>query len=108
MTGAKKAEIVIAHLKANGWIDDGQTQSDTVLVSTKGSPRFGRTGGELRTFGGRRRLKLGDTDQRVTVGPRKVAFYRLAEPGKTADLVTFQTGQLPQIVAEAHRRRGLA
>jgi len=71
--------FVIALLIAHGWQEDGTTREETVRIPTMRSPVFGGVGGELRTFGGRQRLRKGD--RRVTVGPRTVCFYRCGPNG---------------------------
>ena len=78
----KKADsqrFVIALLIAYGWQEDGATREETVRIPTIRSPVFGGVGGELRTFGGRARLRKGD--RFVTVGPRLVCFYRRGPDG---------------------------
>lgn len=91
---AKKEEStsrVVDLLIETGWIADGVTLVEEVRIPTMRSPVFGGCGGEVRKFGGRARFIRGE--DRVTVGPRTVNFYRVqgGQPGpftqfKTADL----------------------
>ncbi len=72
-------EQIVHVLLAAGWLEDGQTASDTVRIPTQRSPVFGGSGGELRTIGGRRRFRNGE--RFCTVGPRTVNFYRRGKNG---------------------------
>lgn len=91
MTKTEKAKAdIIAMLLAIGWEADGATREETVRVPTTRCPLYGKSGGELATFGGRTRLRLPDTDRRVTVGSRTTCFYRVAD-GKTSEYVNFKT-----------------
>lgn len=84
MNGAEDgAEDAIAMLLSLGWVRAGSTPAETVRVPTAASPVYGRSGGELRTFGGRARLVLPGTDRRVTVGARTTCFYRMGDKGPT-------------------------
>jgi hypothetical protein len=66
-------ETVIAALFSNGWIPDGATHEEQVLIPTTKSPRFGKCGGELATFGGRSRFRNGE--RYCTVGKITTCFY---------------------------------
>jgi len=72
-----RVETIIQMLQGRGWILDGETRAETVRVPTMRAPvsNHGKSGGELRTFGGRTRLAK--DDRRVTVGARTTCFYRL-------------------------------
>lgn len=72
---------VIELLNASGFVADGFTDSQTVRIPTVRSPVFGGIGGELATFGGRRRFKRDSL--KVTVGKRTTYFYRVM--GKQLD-----------------------
>lgn len=89
----------IAALEQAGFVDDGETRSETVRIGTTKSPILnrGKSGGEIRTFGGRKRLKLPGTQWKVTVGKRTVCFYKT--PGPT-DFQTFEASD-PRAVHEA-------
>lgn len=83
---ATKSELaalaVVDALHELGWVDDGQTDTQTVRIPTSKCPVYGRGaygGGEVRTFGGRERLAKPGTEWKVTVGTRSVNFYRVGE-----------------------------
>lgn len=84
------ANIVDALLAA-GFVEDGETRSETVRVGTSASPVFGGSGGELRTFGGRARYRRGDVF--VTVGPRTVFAWREGAEGRRT-IGRFSTGDV--------------
>lgn len=68
---------VLKVLESNGWTADGRTASKSVRIPTRKSPLYGKSGGELRTTGGRVRYAKGG--RRVTVGPRSTCFYEIVE-----------------------------
>lgn len=72
-TGRITIEGVFAALLAAGFIADGHTESETVRIPTRNCPVYGGIGGELATFGGRKRFRRGE--QFVTVGKRTICFY---------------------------------
>lgn len=79
--GEIRVQTVIELLLENGWEPDGETRSETVRVPTAACPAFGKSGGELRTFGGRMRFAKGD--RRVTVGKVTCCFYIYGPDGPT-------------------------
>lgn len=76
---------VASLLLAVGWTDDGRTQTETVRIPTTRSPVFGGAGGEIRTFGGRRRFKRGE--ERVTIGARSIAWFRVGDRGRFVEMI---------------------
>ena len=80
-------EAVFDLLTSRGFVADGATRSETVRVPTSRSPVLGKSGGEVRTFGGRQRLALPGTNVRVTVGSRTVFLYRVFEPGGNIETI---------------------
>lgn len=62
-------------LTAHGFAADGFTDSQTVRIPTVRAPVFGGIGGELATFGGRKRFARNGL--KVTVGKRTTYFYRV-------------------------------
>jgi hypothetical protein len=64
---------------AAGFVDDGETRSQTVRMESASNPIYGGIGGRVTTIGGRPRFALPGTDRKVTVGPRSVCFYRFAK-----------------------------
>lgn len=62
-------------LAAHGFVADGFTDSQTVRIPTTRAPVFGGLGGELATFGGRKRFARNGL--KVTVGKRTTYFYRV-------------------------------
>jgi hypothetical protein len=75
----QNALAVVDFLLGSGWAADGHTDSQTVRVGTSKVPIYGKTGGELRTFGGRERFVKTGTEWKVTVGTRTVNFYRVGD-----------------------------
>jgi hypothetical protein len=73
----QNALAVVDFLLGSGWAEDGHTDTQTVRIGTSKVPIYGKTGGELRTFGGRQRLAKTGTEWKVTVGTRTVNFYRV-------------------------------
>ena len=92
-TAAERVVPVIDALIRLGFEEHGTTESETVRVPTFRAPVFGGLGGELRTFGGRARFSLPDTDIRATVGPRTTFVYRVIPRDRY---------QAPQIVSLAN------
>lgn len=74
-TEQAKAAAIQALLDA-GFAPDGETPTETVRVPTRNSPLFGKSGGELATFGGRLRFSKAGTDIKATVGTRTTYLYR--------------------------------
>jgi hypothetical protein len=65
----------IQELLDAGFEPDGLTREQTVRIPTRNSPLFGKLGGELAQFGGRRRFRLPDSTVKATVGARTTALY---------------------------------
>lgn len=97
-------QIVIDMLLANGWKPDGQTQQDLVRIPTTRSPVFGGIGGELKTFGGRKRFARGN--KRVTVGQRVVCFYTFQDR-KCFDFERVSTKDVSRIEELARESGGI-
>lgn len=90
---------VIRKLREAGWVDDGATQSEIVRMPVD---CFG--GRHDVQVGGRMRLRLPDSDRRVTVGPRTTCFYRVVG-GSPREFVNLRTmHDLTKIVGESIRR----
>ncbi len=68
---------IIELLTAAGFVADGKTAIETVRVPTVKAPigNRGKSGGVLRTFGGRLRFVRSD-GLKVTVGERSIYFWR--------------------------------
>ena len=64
---------IIRELQKRGWVIDGRTQSKTVRIPTRRVPLFGKSGGELATFGSR--IRLFRKGLYVTVGKQITFFY---------------------------------
>lgn len=75
MKAVDHTEDVLTMLSAHGFAPDGFTDTQTVRIPTVRAPVFGGIGGELATFGGRKRFKRDDL--KVTVGKRTTYFYRV-------------------------------
>ena len=80
---------VVAALLELGFQPAGETRAETVRVPTTRSLllNHGRSGGELRTFGGRSRFALVGTNLRATVGPRTVNLYHFYEDSRLARFI---------------------
>lgn len=76
-------EEAIAILLILGWKPDGETNRDSVRIPTTRSPIYGGIGGEVRTFGGRKRYALPGTNRKVTVGKITVNFYQVIDKKPT-------------------------
>lgn len=77
---AEAVENVVALLRRNDFVADGETQTETVRVPSRGAApvlNHGKSGGRLRTIGGRQRYTNARTGVRVTVGTRTVYIYRV-------------------------------
>ncbi|MGP3508652.1 hypothetical protein [Paracidovorax citrulli] len=74
-------EEVVACLAAAGFVGDGATRTEQVRVPTKDSPVYGKSGGELVTYGGRMRFAKAGTRIKATVGKRTTAIYEVTGPG---------------------------
>lgn len=74
-------EEVVACLASAGFAEDGATRTEQVRIPTKDSPVYGKSGGELATFGGRMRFAKAGTRIRATVGKRTTAIYEISGPG---------------------------
>lgn len=92
----------IRELEARGFEPDGHTATQEVRVATSRSPVFGGIGGERRTFGGRARFRIPNTDIRATVGKRSTCLYH----AKGDFLATIETKDLAALRA-ALERHGL-
>lgn len=79
--GQQAMAAVIDLMLASGFRPDGETHQETVRVPTKDSPLYGRSGGQLATFGGRQRFAKDGTTVKATVGIRTTAIYRIEGPG---------------------------
>lgn len=66
----------IQALLDGGFLPDGQTTQTTARISTRQSPVYGASGGEIATFGGRQRFAKQGTVIKATVGKRTTAIYR--------------------------------
>lgn len=84
------SERIVEWLESLGFVEDGRTATQEVRIPTTRSPVFGRTGGERRTFGGRLRFRLPNTNIRATVGPRTVNVYVVTD-GDTRFLLMSDT-----------------
>lgn len=82
---------IVAALEEAGFVRDGTTSTEEVRVSTARSPVLGRTGGELRTFGGRERWSLPGTRLRCTIGPRTTNVYTVGRDGDVRFVGQFDT-----------------
>lgn len=71
-------EIVISALLENGWAEDEKTFEEMVRIPTTGCPVYGKSGGELATFGGR--LRFAKNERKCTVGKRTTYFYDKINP----------------------------
>ncbi len=91
-------ELVISALLENGWAENGRTISEQVRIPTSRSPVFGKSGGELATFGGR--LRFAKENRKCTVGKRTTYFYDSDNPeaGKP-----FSTNDLDGITSECKK-----
>lgn len=72
---ADRIQEVIEMLEAHGFVADGFTDTQHVRIPTTRAPVFGGIGGELATFGGRKRFARNNL--KVTVGKRTTYFYRV-------------------------------
>ena len=81
---------ILEVLESAGFVPAGHTDQQTVRIPTSRSPVYGRTGGELATFGGRQRFVKPGTDMRVTVGKRTVYVYTVKN-GETRTVATYNT-----------------
>lgn len=72
-------EEVVKMLEAAGWKEAGFTATQKVRIPTTRVPLYGKSGGELATFGGRAKFEKPGTPYRCTVGARTVFFYKPAE-----------------------------
>ena len=70
-------EVMVGLLSERGFRADGFTDSQTVRIPTVRAPVFGGIGGEVATFGGRRRFKRDSL--KVTVGKRTTYFYKVID-----------------------------
>ncbi len=87
---------VIDLILASGYAHGGETATEQVLIPTTNSPRFGKSGGELATFGGRTRFIKGE--DRVTVGRLTTCFYKVKPEFKEASqFQTFNTKDVDKI-----------
>lgn len=89
-----KAAEVAAVLESLGFTVDGATHQETVRVPTRRSPVLGRTGGELRTLGGRARYALPGTNIRATVGARTTFLYHVHGAGRTEAIAHLATREV--------------
>ena len=104
---------VVDALARLGFQPHGSTESETVRVPTARAPVFGGLGGELRTFGGRTRFILPDTDIRATVGPRTTFIYRVIprdryQAPEVVSLVTVDTADATEEMLRAAVEKGRA
>lgn len=67
---------VVEMLEASGWVASGFTAQQQVRIPTVRNPLYGKSGGELATFGGRSKFEKPGTEYKCTVGPRTVFFYK--------------------------------
>jgi hypothetical protein len=94
---------VIGELIRLGWECSGRTLEETVRVPTRKSPLYGKSGGELATFGGRTRLKFGEW--RVTVGKRITFFYHINADGTFSPIPRVPTNIKDVVACEYLLRR---
>lgn len=73
---------VIEQLEQFGFIEDGHTRRDEVLIPTTESPRFGKSGGVRAVFGNRARFKKPDTNIKCTIGKRTFYLYEIDAASK--------------------------
>ncbi|MES2877516.1 MAG: hypothetical protein V4713_03770 [Pseudomonadota bacterium] len=98
---AMAMEDAIAYLRSAGFTLDGQTQVAQVRIPTKDSPVFGRSGGELATFGGRMRFVKAGTRIKATVGKRTTAIYEVQGAGIAGvrGIASFDTCEIEKLRA---------
>lgn len=93
-------DVVITLLSELGYVSAGQTATETVRIPTRRAPVYGGIGGEVRTFGGRARLRVPDRECYVTVGARTTYFYRVTD-GRLHTGMSFRTSEVDAIAAYA-------
>lgn len=71
-------------------------------MGTSRVPIYGKTGGELRTFGGRLRMVLPGTAFRATVGARTTNIYTVVD-GEVDQFKGFYTKDFDAIRVEIER-----
>lgn len=96
------APAVIGLLTERGWLEDGKTDVETIRMGTSRVPIYGKTGGELRSFGGRLRMVLPGTAFRATIGARTTNIYSVVE-GEIDQFKGFYTKEFEAIKMEVER-----
>lgn len=93
--------MVIEVLLGTGWTAEGRTPMKSVRVPTRRVPLYGKSGGEVRTSGGRARFSKGGS-RRVTVGKRTTCFYQMVG-GKAEGFTIVESKDIARIreLAEA-------
>lgn len=95
--------LAICNLLAeHGWQEDGKTDVEIIRMGTRRVPIYGGTGGELRAFGDRLRMKLPGTAFRATVGARTTNIYNVVA-GKIDKFKGFATKDIDAIRVEVER-----
>ena len=103
MSSPDRIQHIDAWLLQHGWEQAGRTRAETVRVPTQRSPVYGGLGGEIRTFGGRRRLRLPGTSGCATVGLHTTCLYR-QERGRVSDMTRCPSKALSEDISNDRAR----
>lgn len=95
--GERRHREAVECFLENGFVEMGETASQTIRTGSASSPVLGhgKSGGRISTIGGRLRLGVEGSNLRVTVGARTVCVYELQDNGRPPNyLATFNTAEI--------------